>query len=266
MSIFASTFAEPFTPRGVAAFALGKFSRLLLVQLIIALLAAVSLTSFLNENCFSVVQTAIQNLPDAGKISYGQLDWRGDSPKMLAEGNLLAIDVDLNHSGAIHSTADVQVEFGKNSIRAYSYLGYSEFFYPPWPAPFNRAELQPLWGAWAVEILFISAAAIFIALLLSWAILATVYFLPARLFGFFLNRDLNLRAGWKLSAAALLPGALLMILGIWLYDFRFVKLISFSFIFAAHFVLGWIYLLVSLLFVPRISEPRQKKNPFQPRK
>jgi len=266
MSVFASTFAEPFTPRGVAAFARGKFSRLLLAQCVIGLLAAISLTWFLNENCFSIIHQAIQNLPDAGKISYGKLDWRGDSPKMLAEGNLLAIDVDLNHSGAIHSTADAQIEFGKDSIRIYSFLGYSEIFYTrDWPAPFNRTDLQPLWGAWSAEILFVSAVVILIGLLSSWTILATIYFLPAWFFGFFLNRDLNLRASWKLSAAALLPGALLMILGIWLYNFGFVKLISFAFVFAAHFVLGWIYLAASFFFLQRISE-KPKENPFTPRK
>lgn len=258
-----SAFTEPFTPRGVAAFARAKFSRLLLVQILIALLAAISLTWFLNENCFSVVQQAIQNLPDAGKISGGALDWRGDSPKMLAEGNLLAIDVDLNHGGAIHSTADVQIELGKDSIRASSFLGYSDFFYPPWPAPFNRTDLQPLWGAWRAEILFVAAAVIFIALLLSWAILATIYFLPVRIVGFFANRDLNLRRSWKLSVAALLPGAILMILGIWIYNLEFPSLIFISAIFAAHFLIGWIYLATSIFFLPRTSADAPKENPFK---
>ena len=36
---------------------------------------------------------------------------------------------------------------------------------------------------------------------------AAVYFLPAWILGFFTDRDLNLRAGWKLSGAALMPGA-----------------------------------------------------------
>src|SRR5438445_6756786 len=105
---------------------------------------------------------------------------------MLAEGNLLAIDVDLNHSGQIHSTAGAQIEFGKETVRASSSLGYGyiEFFYPPDRfAPFNRVELEPLWGAWSAEIVFISAAAILLGLLLSWTILATIYFLPVRLLG-----------------------------------------------------------------------------------
>ena len=105
-----------------------------------------------------------------------------------------------------------------------------------------------------------------IGLLLSWWILATIYFLPVWVLGFFANRDLNFRASWKLSGAALMPGALLMAAGILLYDFGFLNLVSFAFIFAAHFVLGWIYLIVSLLFLPRISETPQKNNPFKPSK
>ena len=92
-----------------------------------------------------------------------------------------------------------------------------------------------------------------LVLLLSWWLLATVYFLPAWLLGFFTNRDLNLRASWKLSGAALLPGALLMAAGVWLYGLGFLGLVSFGFLFAAHFVLGWTYLFLSQLFLPRTS-------------
>ena len=81
------TFAwEPITPRGVAAFARANFSRLLLVQFIVALLAAVSVAWFLDDACFPTVLAAIQKLPTAGEIRSGKLDWRGDSPQMLAEG------------------------------------------------------------------------------------------------------------------------------------------------------------------------------------
>jgi len=40
-----------------------------------------------------------------------------------------------------------------------------------------------------------------------------------------------------------------------------VDLVQFGFIFGAHFVLGWIYLFVSLLFVPGIPAV-SPKNPF----
>jgi hypothetical protein len=257
---------EPLTPRGMAAFARVSFARLLLVQFFFALLATISIVWFLDGNCFPIVRMAIRNLPDTGTISSGKLDWRGDSPKLLAEGKFLALDVDLKHSGQIHSTADMQIEFGAETVRVFSLLGYMEFFYPPDRfAPFNRAELEPLWGAWSAEILFFAAAATAVGLLLSWWILATVYFLPVRVFSFFANRDLDFRASWKLSGAALMPGALLMTAGVLLYDFGKLHLVSFGFVFTAHFVLGWIYLMVSLFFLPRISIPPQKGNPFVPR-
>ena len=253
---------EPLTPRGLAAFAHAKFSRLLLVQ---SLLVAVSAVWFLDDDYFPTIRASIQSLPDAGKISAGRLDWRGDSPQLLAEGKFLAFDVDPNHSGQINSTADLQIEFGKESVRVFSLLGYAEFSYPPDRfAPFNRTELEPLWGAWAAEILFIAAAATIVSLLSSWWILSTIYFLPVWILGFYTNRDLNFREGWKLSGAALMPGALLMSAGIFLYGFGALDLVQLGFIFSAHFVLGWIYLFVSLLFLPRISEAKPKSNPFKP--
>jgi len=262
-----STFAwEPLTPRGVAAFAHAPFSRLLLVQFIFALLAAASVVWFLYDGCFPTLRAAIQNLPVAGEIRSGQLDLSGNSPQLLAEGRFLAFDIDSNHSGQIHSTADVQIEFGRETIRVFSLLGYAEFPYPPSQIIlFNRTELEPLWGAWTAEILLVAAAATAIGLLLSWAGLATIYFLPIRVSGYFTNRDLNFRASWKLSGAALMPGALLMAAAIFCYDFGALNLVQFSFVFGAHFVLGWIYLSVSLLFTPRITTASPRENPFRPR-
>jgi len=258
-----STLTEPFTPRGVAAFARASGRRLFLAQSIIALAAAASLAWFLNQNCFSVITTAIQNLPDAGKISYGKLDWPRD-PAVLAEGRLMAFDVDPAHSGTIHSTAEVQVEFGRTSVRIYSLLGYTELSYRPARfAPFNRTDLEPLWGAWWEEILLMIAVASCFGLLLSWAVLATLYFFPAWLLGFFLNRDLPVGSSWKLSAAALMPGALVMVAGIALYNFGFLNLVSLSFFFAAHFIVGWVYLVLSVFFLPRTTADKPKENPFK---
>ena len=259
-----STFAwEPLTPRGVAAFAHAPLGRLVLVQIIVALIAAASVTWFLDDSLFPVVKTAIQNLPDAGEIRSAKLDWRGDSPKLLAEGRVLAFDVDLEHGGQINSAADVQIEFGKETIWSSALLGYVEIPYPSGQIiSFNRTELEPLWGAWTSTILFAAFAAAAIGVVASWWLLATIYFLPVWILGFFVNRDLNFRRSWKLSGAGVLPGALLMAAGILLYDFGVVDLVQFGFIFGAHFVLGWIYLFVSLLFVPGIIAVLPKGNPF----
>jgi hypothetical protein len=258
------TFAwEPLTPRGVAAFTHAGFGRLLLVQIIVALIAAASVVWFLGDSVFPVIKTAVRNLPAAGEIRSAKLDWRGESPKMLAEGRFLALDVDLDHGGKINSTADVQIEFGKDEVWSFGLLGYAESPYPSGQIiAFNRTELEPLWGAWTATLLFGAAVATAIGLLASWWLLATLYFFPVWLLGYFVNRDLNFRRSWKLSGAALLPGALLMAAGILLYDFGAVDLVQFGFIFGAHLLLGWLYLFVSMLFVPVIPAALPGGNPF----
>lgn len=263
-----STFAwEPVTPRGVAAFAHASLGRLLLVQLIVALLAAAAIAWFLDDSVFPVVETAVENLPDQGQIRSAQLDWTGDSPQLLAEGRFLAFDVDLDHGGKINSTADLQIEFGREEIWSFALLGYMEIPYPSGQIiAFNRTELEPLWGAWRSTLLFAALLAAALGLLISWWLLATLYFLPVWLLGYFVNRDLNFRRSWRLAGAALLPGALLMAAGVLLYDFGLVDLVQFGFIFAAHLLLGWLYLFVSLLFVPGVPAESPKGNPFVPPK
>ena len=184
---------------------------------------------------------------------------------MLADGRFLAFDVDPNHSGQLLSTtADFQIEFGRASIRVISLLGYADFRYPPGESvPFNQPQLDPLWKAWRAEILFFVALATLVILPITWWILAAAYFAPAWLIGFLTNRDLSLRASVKLSCAALLPGALVMIAAIVLYAMGILTLVPFCFVFAAHFVLQWLYLFFGLLFFPRVSAATPRGNPFK---
>lgn len=259
-----STFAwEPLTPRGVAAFAGARFRRLLLVQFIVALLAAAAVIWFIRTGCFPVIGAAIQKLPATGEILSGGLDWSGLSPEPLAEGRFLGIDVDLDHSGQISPASDLQIEFGRETIRVFSLFGYTDWPYPRgYIIAFNRTDLEPLWGAWSAEFLFIAGAAIVICLLLSWWLLATLYFLPTWLLGLYTNRDLNLRQSWRLTGAALMPGALLMAVAVVFYGVGFLNLVSLLFAFGAHFFIGWIYLFASLPFVARSPAAPNRGNPF----
>jgi hypothetical protein len=254
---------EPLTPRGVAAFARARLSRLLLAQFVIASLAAAVVVWFFSNGCFPTVRAAIRNLPAAGAIRSGRLDWPDNPPRLLAGGRFLAFMVDPNHSGQIQPPADVQIAFGRETVRVISLLGYVEWKYPSdWIIAFNRTELEPLWGAWEPEWLGIMVLAVAAGLMLSWTMLATVYLLPAWLIGFLANRNLNLPASWKLAGAALLPGALLFTAAIAFYGFGLLDLIQLCFLFGAHVVLGWIYLLLSQLFVSRIDAGLSKGNPF----
>jgi len=259
----ASTFAwEPLTPRGVAAFARARPGRLLVVQFFVAVLTAIAVDWLLACGCFPTITAAIKQLPDQGEIRASQLSWHGESPQLLAEGGFLAFDVDLEHTGQIQSSAQARIEFGRETVRVFSLLGYHEWNYPPgWIVDFNRTDLEPLWDAWKPDLLGIAAGVVVVGLMLAWAVLATVYFLPVWLICFFADRDLNFRQCWRLAGAALMPGALLLTAAIALYALGALDLIQMSFAFGAHFVLGWIYLFISPLFLTRMS-PSEKRNPF----
>ena len=61
-----------------------------------------------------------------------------------------------------------------------------------------------------------------------------------------------------------MPGALLLIVAICLYGLRTLDLIFLGTVAAFHFLLGLVYICLSLLFLPHLSavEPRPAQNPF----
>jgi len=256
---------QPLTPRGVAAFAAARWGRLLLAQFLVALLAAATIVWFLRADWFPAVRQAILALPDQGRIESGRLQWEGDSPALLADGRFLALTVDLDHSGQLRSPAHVQIEFGRHDVFVISLLGYSVIPYPPEQSvAFNRAELQPWWGAWEPPILWSAVGMVVVALMAVWTALSTIYFVPVWLVAYFTNRDVTLWGAWKLSGAALLPGALLNIAGILFYGWGALDLVQLAAIVGAHFALGWFYLLGGSLNLARIPSAVSPRNPFSP--
>jgi hypothetical protein len=225
-------------------------------------MAAVAVVWILSDSIFPTIDSAIGELPEMGSIHAGSLDWREDSPVLLAEGRIIALGVDMEHGGALRSPADFQFEFGRDSLRIFSIFGEAEVDYPlGYVIAFNQRDARPAWGAWEPNILGLAAIGTFLGLLLVWGVLATVYFLPVWLICFFINRDLDFRASWKLAAAALMPGALLMALALVLYDLGVFDLVQLCFAFGMHLVIGWVYLFVSPMFLNRVL-PAEKKNPF----
>jgi hypothetical protein len=255
---------EPLTPRGVAAFGRATLGRLLVVQLIVALLAAGAVVWFLERGWFPAIRTAIHNLPEQGEIRDGQLAWSGDSPVLLASNPFLSLAVDMNHSGQLRGEAHLQIEFGQRDFRVWSVLGYEPQEYPAGRTlAFNRARLEPWWGAWEPALAAGAAAATVLGLFAAWMALATLYCLPVRLITFFANRDLNWRQSWRLAAAVLLPGALFFTAAIVCYSFHWIDLVRLGGAAALHLVVGWIYLFVCPWFLPRLPEAaKTSRNPF----
>jgi hypothetical protein len=255
---------QPLTPAGVAAFAGGSFTRLLVVQIIIASIAAGAVVWFLAQDWFPIVSRAIENLPPEGAITQGILDWRGESPKKLADNIFLSIAVDLDHTGVARNPAHAQIEFGRTNFKMFSLFGFWKFSYPTaWRLAFNRGEVAPWWGAWAPPILAIAAALVVLALLLSWALLATLYAVPGWLLAFFANRLVTFQRSWRLAGAALMPGALLLTGAILCYTAGIIDPLQLMAAGVLHILLGWGYVAAGALALPRdpIAE-LERTNPF----
>ena len=254
---------QPLTVRGVAAFATAPLGRLLLVQVFVALVTAGTVVWFVHRAWFPTIGEAIRGLPATGEIRSGRLDWPGLPAVRLAEERFLAFDVDLDHTGAVRSPAQVEVEFGRGDFKVYSLFGCLRSAYPQSRAvAFNRTELGPWWGAWAPPILAILAVLVVAALIPAWACLATVYCLPVWLIGFFADRECSMGGSWRLSGAALMPGAFLMCAAILMYGLGAFDLVRLTLAGAVHFIVGWIYLVVSPLSLPRHQAKPAKVNPF----
>lgn len=255
---------QPLTPGGVAAFARAPWRRLLLVQFICASLVAGSAVWFFHSAWFPIIDQAIRQLPARGEIRSGTLKWTEPAPRLLADGHFAALMVDLDHTGDIRSPAHLQVEFGRKGILFISLLGYADYDYPSgrWRIAFNRIELEPWWGAWKVPILGISFAMVVLGLMTAWTLLATIGFSGVSLAGFFANRELTFRGSWKLAAAALLPGTLLLIAAIVLYGLGVLDLVQLGAAVILHLVAGAVYSLVSVFSAPKLESSGRKKNPF----
>lgn len=255
---------QPFTPKGVTAFARAPLRRLLLMQFLFALLAAIAAVWFLRTAWFPTIREAVRQLPAQGEMRSGKLNWPQPSPQLLAEGHFLAFVVNTNHTGTLRSPAQIQIEFGRNDIFFYSLVGYREWPYPPdWNFGFNRDALQPWWGAWEPPIQWLTFAGMLFWCLLSWFVLSTVYFIPTWLGAFFANRELTLRQSWKLSGAALMPAALFMIAAIVLYGFGVLDLVQLAACSVAHIMVGWIYLIWAVWVSPKmLASSASSENPF----
>lgn len=256
---------QPLTPGGIAAFARAHLGRLLLVQLVIAIFCGAALAWFVRHAWFPVIGQAILHLPqEESEIRSGQLQWQLNSPEFLGENRFLALAVDLKHEGQVRSPAHVAVEFGATDFKIFPLFGYTRGTYPRgWRIAFNRNELIPWWGAWSPAILAFVIAGTVVSLMLSWGLLSSLYFLPAWLIAFLINRELDFAASWRIAGASLMPGALFLAGGILLYGLGALDLIGLFIAVAIHFVVGWVFLLLALRKVPRDPKvmPAQS-NPF----
>ena len=100
--------------------------------------------------------------------------------------------------------------------------------------------------------------------MVSWLVLATIYFPFAKLAAFYADRELTWAGSWRLAGAALLPGAFLNIAGLFFYSVHALDLIHLGLIYLLHIVCGWVFIAASPFFLPKEMAVVAPENPFVP--
>ena len=263
---------QPITPRGVAAFAHAKWSRLLVISALMALLAAGAITWFIGSAWAPVVAAAIENLPDTGQIEHAQLVSPRASPEPLATNPFLGIGVDIQARSNANAGTDTYVKFQRTEVLLCSFLGCATVYYPRgWSIQFNRPQLVPWWGAWKTMLLTLIFVGAALVLFLVWLALGLLYTPVAWLTALIRKRKLTGHQAWRLATASNLPGASLFTLALLLYFLGPLGLAPFCFLALAHVVPAWIYVILCPAYVPDAPKqpittaatfPPPKSNPF----
>jgi hypothetical protein len=263
-----SALALPLTFGGVAELARGARGQLMIYRLVVALFAAASLAVFFERAWVPVINRTILALPPQGYIRNEELTQIPPTPVHQLGSGFLAVTIDAENTGTPGEGADVQVRLLKDEIRFRSLFGDLSLPYPEGlDIPFDRTDVEPWWGAWHPGVTAALAASVLLGLLMVWAVLSVVYAWPVRLIVFFADRDLSWAGAWRLSGAALLPGALFLTIAILAYTFRQLNLVQLLAAVAIHFVIGWVYVLCSPFCVPSVAEvqaaAKRAANPFK---
>ena len=254
---------QPFTPKGVAAFVPSPPSRWIILQLIVAFVAAASVIWFLNANYSPAILEAAQHSPDHAAIEGGQLT--NLSSGILTQKRFLSIVVDLEETRQSGQTSDLQLELREKYFQICSIIGCVMFDYPRETILLGRSVSEPWWSARQPVILTICGALTVVGLLLTWTLLSLFYAPIAKLTAYLTDRELSWRGSWRLASAAQMMGALLMSFAILLYGLQAFDLIRFLFFFSAHFVVAWIYVCAAPFSLQRVLDKTPAAtNPFSP--
>src|SRR5688572_517190 len=251
---------QPFTPKGIAAFAPASFGRLFAFQVLVALLSGGVVVWFLWTVWFPIARESIRNLAGEGAIRAGSLDLPGFGMQRLATNRFLTLAIDVDSDRRHDYSADVFMVLRRSHVDVCSLFGCAVRPYPVREAAFTRLELEAQWGAWQPFLLGIAGITVAFVVLFLWWILATLYFLFARLLAFFQDRALTLGGSWRLCSAALLAGTVFLLLGVVGYGLSVVNLIPLLLLAGLHVVISWVLIVLAVFMLPQ-AVPRPA-NPF----
>jgi len=239
---------QPFTFKGVAAFGSAGAGGTLLIACLIGCLAAAASAYFLCRAWLPVVSSAVGNLPPRAEIRGERLSWPTNASATLGESAFLALRINPTARLDPGQSADVQVVFTRSTLEVSDLFGAISIPYPSdYTFSLSRSEVEPLWGAWMPYVVLALAIVVWLGLMLTWGILASLFAVPLRILAWLLHKRTTLAGCWRLAIMALMPGAVLMSVALFLYARRQISLIQFFILVAAHFVLHLTYLTIAPL-------------------
>jgi hypothetical protein len=255
---------NPLTPGGVASFANAPLGQLLSAQGAAAFLLWLTMMFYLSQSWVPAIDETIEALPAGSRIADGKLHIPNAGPVHLSDNRLISIlwtTVD-----APGTVSDIQIRLTPAGWQISALFGYISLPYPKLADySLDRDALSPRWGAWRPAIIPIVAGLGVIGVWIGWVILAAIYAWPIRVAVFFRDKLTSRLGCWKLCSAALLPGALLLTAAILFYSLGKIPVAGLTIAFAAHFVLGWSYLICGAFALPLLPEAAQLQgNPFTP--
>lgn len=259
---------QPFTFGGVAAFARAPLRRGWVLLALMALVSGITFMWFLAGTVAPAIDDAIEALPSQGVIRNGRLVWPTPTLTRLVKtppNPHLTFLVMPQESAIGGEVGDWICVLGPECLRVSSLLGAWEAPYPPdWEIALNRDELNPWWGARKPFILAGAGVAGALGLLVIWNVLGLLYVLPVRFAAFLGDRELRLGGAFKLSLAALMPGALWMCATMVLYRLRWTDLVGVLASLIIHLFVGWVYIGGAVGCLPPAShgELPPEANPF----
>lgn len=252
---------NPLLPRGLAAFAQARLSRLLLVEFVFGLIMATAVVWFFARNYEPIISQTISQFPDTAELSNGELIGFDPAPHM--DGKFLSLTVDSTESGE-EGTGDLGISFSSTSFSVCSIGGCLEFDYPASAElDLGRSTVEPWWGARKPYIIGGIGLALTGGIFMGVALLALALMWPARLLAYFADRKLSTQEAWKLAVAAQMPGIVVLSAGIVLYGAQLLDLLGLGVFYVLHVLVILTYLCIAPFFLPQVPDAvNLKANPF----
>lgn len=247
---------QPFTFGGIAAFSKASTGRALLVATLAGILLTILILRFFYTAWWPVISAAVDQLPAKGAVRDGWLIWPARSPVVLAENSFLALVINPVPTHRVGQSADLQIVIGATQLEASSLLGAVSISHPKrYEFSLARQDLQPLWYAWRPHVLAGASVGSGIVLFVIWIVLACLATPALKLFAMLFGRVTTIPGCFRMGLMALMPGAVLMALGIVLYNQHDFKLAELMLVHAAHMLMGLVYMTGALLALPKPAPP-----------